>query len=208
MRHGGLPDWTMILAQDAPTLESLTAWLVWATFGLAAATLALAILQFFGLRLQRRELKTVEDQLELNREQIEVTREQLRPHLELRDPQWAAPGELPAATVEYVSGSEAALDVCTWFRTQDGRRFGKVPITPSLSRPSHRVVIDEIPAHLEQGWSAYFRETNTDIADLIGDEWWAAITWRAADKSRYCWMYVQRTTHVEHKEFRLPVLPI
>lgn len=191
------------LVQGDTTLESLTAWLVLATFALAIATMVLAVLQFWGVRLQRRELKTVEDQLDLNRQQIDVTREQLRPHLELRDPRWAAPGQLPVATVEYVSGSEAASDVCTWFKTQDGRRFGKVPNTPSPSRTTHGVTIDELPVDLEQTWKAYFSAIEKDVV-LTGDEWWAAITWRAADKRRYCWMYVQRTHYVEHKEFALP----
>lgn len=191
------------LVQSDTTLESLTGWLVVATFTLAVATAVLAALQFWGVILQRRELGTVKDQLDLNRQQIDVTREQLRPHLELRDPRWPPPGELPTATVEYVSGSEAASDVCTWFNTQDGRRFGKVPNTPSLSRTTHSVTIEELPAHLEQTWNAYFSGIGKDLV-LTGDEWWAAITWQAADKHRYCWIYVQRTDHVEHKEFGLP----
>jgi hypothetical protein len=186
------------------TLESLTAWLVLATFALAFATVVLAALQFWGVRLQRRELKAVEDQLDLNRQQIDVTREQLRPHLELQDPNWAPPGQLPTATVEYVSGSEVAFDVCTWFKTYDGRRFGKVPNTPSPSRTRHAVTIDKLPVHLEPTWKAYFSAIEKDVV-LNGDgEWWAAITWRAADKRGYCWMYVQRTYNVEHKEFVLP----
>jgi hypothetical protein len=184
------------------TLESLTAWLVLATFALAIATIILAGLQFWGVTLQRRELKIVEDQLGLNRQQIDVTREQLRAHLEIRDPVWPAPGQLPTATVEYVSGSEVASDVCTWFRTQDGRRYGKVPNTPSPSRTAHGVTIEELPDSLEQAGKECVSATDMSIV-LTGDEWWAAVTWRAADKRRYGWIYVQRTDHVEHKEFAL-----
>jgi hypothetical protein len=81
------------------------------------------------------DLKTAKLQLTLNRQQIEVTREQLRPHLELQEPRWPQPGQPPTAKVAYVSGSEAAYDVYSWMRTSDGRRFGKMVNTPSLSRP-------------------------------------------------------------------------
>jgi hypothetical protein len=176
--------------------------LVWATLGLAIATVALAVLQYWSVRLQRRELRTVEKQLELDRQQIEVTREQLRPRLELRDLRWAPPGEFPTAVVEYASGSEVVLDPCVWFKAQDGRRFATVPNTPSLSRTSHAVTIDALPAFMEMKWTEYFSTTDANLA-LTGDDWWAAITWQAADKQRYCWMYVQRAHHVEQREFKL-----
>jgi hypothetical protein len=102
-----------------------------------------------------------------------------------------------------VSGSEAASDVCTWFKTQDDRRFAKVPNTPSPTSPSHAVQIDELPTELEPTWSQYFGHAESDIA-LTGDEWWAAVTWRAADGRRYCWMYIQRTLYTEHRAFGLP----
>jgi hypothetical protein len=74
---------------------------------------------------------------------------------------------------------------------------------PSLSRTTDHVTIDELPAHLEQTWEAYFSAIEQDLV-LTGDEWWAAVTWQAADKRRYCWMYVQRTDHMAQKEFVLP----
>jgi hypothetical protein len=194
----------MLLAQADPTLDTLTAWLVGVTGILALGTLVLAFGQPWGVRLQRRELAAVEDQLELNRQQIAVTREQLRPHLELQDPRWPQPGQLPTAKVAYVSGSEAAFDVCTWMRTGDGRRFAKIADTLSLSRPSHEVTIEELHDHLASTWDSNFAKAEEGLS-LSDDEWWAAVTWQAADKARYCWMYVQRAHYVEHKEFTLPV---
>lgn len=159
------------------TLNWLTAGLVAVTFLLAVGTFLLAWRQGQTVKLQGRALSMIEDevqltreQLQLNREQldlnvkqIEVTRDQLRPHLELSDPRWPQPGSFPTARVEYVSGTEAASDVCTWFRTNDGRRFGKVPNTPSPSRTQHDVTIDELPTHLEQVWAAYFVGTQADV---------------------------------------------
>jgi len=77
------------------------------------------------------------------------------------------------------------------------------PNTPSLSRPSHEVTIEELPGHLALTWDMYFAKAEEDLS-LSDDEWWAAVTWQAADKTRYCWMYVQRGHYVEHKEFVLP----
>jgi hypothetical protein len=188
--------------ESAPSLESLTAQLVWATLALAGATFILAALQYWGVRLQKRELRAVEAGLELNRQQIEVTREQLRPHLEVRDARWAMPGDLPSATVEYVSGSEAVYDVLLWFATQDGRRFRTKPTTPTLGRPGNNASIDVLPKDLEPTWAEHLGGEN-EVA-LTGDEWWAAVTWRAADGSGYGWMYIQRTHYVDHRAFRLP----
>jgi hypothetical protein len=62
-----------------------------------------------------------------------------------------------------VSGSEAAYDVYTWMRTGDGRRFGKMANTPSLSRPSHEVTIDELPDPLRPTWDIF----GTSIAQRL-----------------------------------------
>jgi hypothetical protein len=192
----------MLVVNTDTSLDIITAHLVWATLGLALATGILALLQYLTLRLQRRELRIVEAQLALDRRQIEVTREQLRPRLELRDIRWVPPGQFPTAILEYVAGSEIVLDTCVWFKTQDNRRFAKVPNTPSLSRTSHEVTFDQLRPDLEERWADYFVTTDAALA-LTGDEWWAAVTWKAADEQRYCWMYVQRTDHVEQKEFKL-----
>ncbi len=180
------------------TLNWLTAGLVAVTFLLAVGIFLLAWRQGQAVKLQAHELRTLKEalqltreQLQLNREQLDlnvqqiaVTRDQLRPHLDLSGPTWPQPGSLPTARVECVSGSGAASDVCTWFKTNDGRRFGKMPSTPSPSHPQHDVTIDELPTHLEQIWTAYFTGTEAD-ATLTNDEWWAGVTWRAADKRRY-----------------------
>ena len=193
----------MLLAQADKTLDTLTAWLVGVTGVLALGTLVLAFGQIWGVRLQRRELKTVEDQLDLNRQQIEVTREQVRPHLELQSPNWPQPGQLPTVTVTYLSGSEAASDVCIWLRTNDDRRFGKAADTPSPGRPSNNETIGELPNDLAKVWDVYFAKTDKDLA-LTDGEWWAAVTWQAADKTRYCWMYVQRVHTVTTRAYKLP----
>jgi hypothetical protein len=65
------------------------------------------------VQLTREQLQLNREQMDLNVKQIEVTRDQLRPHLELSDPRWPQPGWFLTARVEYVSGSEAASDVCT-----------------------------------------------------------------------------------------------
>jgi hypothetical protein len=185
----------VIVTEVDPTLNNLTEQLVWATIGLAGATFILAVAGVASAIIQGRQLKVL-------KAEIEVTREQLRPHLELRNPD-ATSGQLPRATVEYVSGSEAASDPYVWFRTQGGR-FAKVPNTPSPASRSHPVTVDELPAHLEPTWSRYFTEAEKDLALAGHGQWWAAVTWRAADGRRYCWMYVQRTHHVEPVEFVLP----
>ena len=102
----------------------------------------------------------------------------------------------------YVSGSEAASDVCIWLRTNDGRRFGKVATSPSPGRPSGNETIGELPDDLVKAWELYFAKKDERLA-LTGDEWWAAVTWQAADKTRYCWMYVQRVHSVTIKEYKL-----
>jgi hypothetical protein len=65
------------------------------------------------------------------------------------------------------------------------------------------VTIDELPDHLRPTWDIYCAEADEEIS-LTADEWWAAITWQAADKARYCWVYVQRTHYVEYKEYSIP----
>lgn len=193
----------MLLISADPSLDSITERLVLATLLLAIATVGLATFQFWSVRLQRRELKVVERQLEMDRQQIEITREQLRPRLELRYPLWAAPGQLPTTNVEYVSGSEVVSDPRVWFNTSDGRRFTKAPDTPSLSRPSQQVTMEELPTELEEKWSRYFSTPESNPA-LSEDQWWVAVTWQAADKQRYGWMYIQWTHNVERREFRPP----
>jgi hypothetical protein len=49
----------VIVAEVDPTLNELTARLVWATISLAAVTLALAAAQFWGVWVQRKELTVV-----------------------------------------------------------------------------------------------------------------------------------------------------
>src|SRR5262249_44599422 len=127
-----------ILAADQD-LVTVTLALVLVTGGLALGTLVLAGASVVGVVLQRRELRAVEQQVESNREQIQVTREQLRPRLELTDATWPGPGQLPTANVTYASGSEAAYEVIAWYKTGDGRKFGKVANIPSLSRTSHAI---------------------------------------------------------------------
>jgi hypothetical protein len=119
-------------------VDTVIAWatvaLVMVTGILAIATIVLAVATIAMARNQSQELDVL-------RKQVDVTREQVRPHLELRNPTWPSPGELPSVTVDYVSGFEAA-----------------------------------------------------------SDEWWAAVTWLAADKRRHCWMYIQRVHHVQIEE--------
>jgi hypothetical protein len=186
----------LLAAADTTTLNELT-------LGLVIVTGILAGGQLWATILQRRELRVVERQLDLSRQQIEVTREQLRAHLELEGPCAPQPGQLPTATVCYVSGAEPAADAYTWLTTHDGRRFGKKPNTPSQSRTRDSVTMDSLPDHLIPTWEAYFRKTHDSLA-LVDGEWWAAVTWQTADKSRYYWMYLQRVHYTETKDGRLP----
>jgi hypothetical protein len=107
----------------------------------------------------------------------------------------------PHGFVEYVAGSEAALDVYVWFRAHDGRRFAKAANTPSLARTSQEIDLDEMSTRLEEKWAAYF---DADLG-LTGEEYWVAVTWQAVDKQRYCWMFVQRMDGHESLEFKLAV---
>lgn len=112
-----------------------------------------------------------------------------------------SPEQLPTATVEYVSGLEAAADVWVWFHSGDGdRRYGKAASTPSLSRRAHPITIDVLPGSKQGTWARLFDEIDAEL-DLIEGEWWAAVTWLAADKRRHCWMHIQRVHHTEPKEW-------
>jgi hypothetical protein len=55
------------------------------------------------------------------------------------------------------------------------------------------VALDVLPHRLAPTWFTYFASIDTDLA-LTGSEWWAAVTWQTADKARYGWMRVERTT--------------
>ena len=185
------------------SLEALTFWLVVATFLLALGTLGTAIAAEIGVRLERRQLLLVQVQQDLDRQQLLVTREQLRAHLEVANASWSQPGELPALDVQYVSGREAATEVWVWFRTHDDRRFGKAANAPSLSRPSHRITIDELTPDLERTWTTYFGAFDASL-NIVPDDWWAAVTWLTAEGTRHCWAYIQRTHNVEQQEFLIP----
>jgi hypothetical protein len=168
-----------------PTLNRLTFYLVVATLVLAVGTILLAFFQGLTVLLTSRQVK--------------ITREQVRAHLEITDPHWPNPGESPTANVEYVSGIEAAADACTWFYSYDGRRFAKAPNTPSPSRRSHSVTMEDLPSGLEPTWDRYFRNEESEIRGRDGN-WWAAVTWLAADERRHGWMYIQRTHNTEIKQ--------
>jgi hypothetical protein len=185
-----------VLPVELDVLDKATVALVIVTAVLALATIFLAIATIGMARNQRQELGLMEDQ-------IDVTREQLRARLELRNPSHPNPGELPTANVEYVGGVESASDVWAWFRSSDGRRFGKASNTPSPSRREHPVSMAELPSSLKPTWDRYFAKIETEI-ELVGDgEWFAAVTWQAADKRRHGWMYIQRVDHTEPKEWTI-----
>jgi hypothetical protein len=179
--------------------DQLDAVLAWATIALvivtgvlAIATIVLAVATIAMARNQSQELDVL-------RKQVDVTREQVRAHLELRNPRWPSPGELPSATVDYVSGFEGASDVWVWCHCHDDdRRFGKASNTPSPARPD-QTTIDPLPDSLKPTWDRYFSNIEDEL-NLVGDEWWAAVTWLAADKRRHCWMYIQRVHHVQIEE--------
>jgi hypothetical protein len=103
--------------------------LAWATIALVIVTGILAVATIAMARNQSQELDVL-------RMQVDVTREQVRAHLELRNPSWPSPGELPSVTVDYVSGFEAASDIWVWCHCHDDdRRYGKAANTPSPTRP-------------------------------------------------------------------------
>lgn len=59
--------------------------------------------------------------------------------------------------------------------------------------------MDNLPSRLEPTWDRYFRSEESEIRGLDGN-WWAAVTWLAADQHRHGWMYIQRTHNTEIKQ--------
>jgi hypothetical protein len=185
-----------VLPAELDVLDKATVALVVVTAILAVATIILAIATIGMARNQRRELGLMEDQ-------IGVTREQLRAHLELRNPSHPNPGELPTVTVEYVGGVESASDVWTWLCSADGRRFAKASNTPSPSRREHPVSMVELPSSLMPTWNLYFADIETGLELTPDSEWFAAVTWEAADKRRHGWMSLQRVDRAYPKEWTI-----
>ena len=67
---------------------------------------------------------------------------------------------------------------------------------------SNNETIGKLPDDLVKAWELYFAKMDERLV-LTSGEWWAAVTWQAADKTRYCWMHVQRVHFVKTKEYKL-----
>jgi hypothetical protein len=52
-------------------------------------------------------------------------------------------------------------------------------------------------------WNLYFADIETGLELIPDSEWFAAVTWEAADKRRHGWMYLQRVDRAYPKEWTI-----
>lgn len=147
--------------------------LFWATLAIAAGTFVLALGTVYlawstkiGIRLQEREFTAAQA----------GARPQLEIDITVYDRN--GPPHPVNGHVRYVHGSEPAYDVEIWVKTRTksfGRRLGTI-LTPSV--PDFAFSIDGISDEMFKRWP--FPEANKAPV-LVGNEFWAGVTWRSPD---------------------------